>query len=112
MEFYLFNCRPLKIVSNNTNLPGSVAIYTAFQPKHHVCCDIIIFFSNDEEIGTQCTMIEETPQLLDSELDADMLEMFNLFIEENEFQKVYLTKSVARNIIDNAIPIEDQLVTH
>ena len=112
MEFYLFNCRPLKMTSNNTNLPSSVAIYTAFQPEYRVCCDVIIFFSNDEKIGIQCTMIEETPQLLDSELDADILEMFNLYIGENEFQKVFLTKNVAKNIIDNAIPIEDQLVTH
>ncbi len=112
MEFYLFNCRPLKMVSNNTNILGSVAIYTAFQPKHHVCCDIIIFFSNDKKIGTQCTMIEETPQLLDPELDIDILEMFNLYIEENEFQKVCLTENISKNIIDNAMPMEDQLVTH
>ncbi len=113
MKFYLFNCRPLKLTpSNIANTSGSLAIFTAFHPDRYVCCDIIIFFPADEKIDIQCTMTEETPQLLDPELDTDTLEMFNLLIKENKFQMVNLTENVARDIITNALPIESQLVTH
>ncbi len=116
MQFYLFNCRPLKLVSStHTNKMDGLAIYTAFHPDYCVCCDIVIFTKDTPDVVSctpQCIMLEETPTQLDPDIDHDMLQMFDMLIEYNEFSEVNLPDSIANDILDNAIPLKASMVTH
>jgi hypothetical protein len=116
MQFYLFNCRPLKLApSARTDKMGGLAIYTAFHPDYCVCCDIVIFTeyaSDGVNCIPQCTMLEETPTQLDPDIDHDMLQMFDMLIEDNEFSEANLPDSIANDILDSAMPLEASMVTH
>ena len=57
-------------------------------------------------------MIEETPRLLDPEIDWATLEMFDQSIEINAFTEITLPTSIALDIIKNAINLCEQFVTH
>jgi hypothetical protein len=111
MDFYLLNCRPLRItpiidLPNNSTL----AIYTAFNPDCLICCEVIFLYTEDDII--QCMMFEETPRLLDPHDDADILDIFDNLIQNNNFIEAKLPKNIADYITNNSLRLMQQLITH
>ena len=59
-----------------------------------------------------CTYFEETPQLLDPDLDQDVILAFNEMIALNDFSEAILPDELANKIKFDAMDFGQQLVTN
>jgi hypothetical protein len=118
-RFFLFNARPLRYAEglNINSSNGAISIATAYQPEKFVVCDILFLTTpplneNDDNHQITIAMIEETPKILDPQLDYETINVFEEMIEYEQFLTIVLSPESTKQILINAMDLGQQLIAH
>ncbi|XLQ20275.1 MAG: hypothetical protein ACKUBY_00655 [Candidatus Moraniibacteriota bacterium] len=116
MEFYLFYDRPQRLISDAKMIPNGIfSIYTAFNPESLICFDglfLTIHATDSSPAVIQCTLLEETPRILDIELDETTLQTFDELIANEDYLPATLSEKISNIVKSSAMDFGSQLVTN